>query len=519
MKLTRAIYLVILGGSFFSGVAFAREPSSFQDADLQQEPFYQDLVRRYGHHTSYTAQEILSVENPKPAMFKASDVKTHFGIIGKLDPTKTHLFDKLVGAFGRKATYSADEVRAIESPDVPSKDHLPPEKPHSRIDAFSKEEVRKHFELLRSSDPKTKATMEALEKKYPNQNYYSAAQVRDIEKNGADWVTLETRPDTPVTFVAKQQANANSSGWKTPMIRHDWTDVLITDDPSVGSLAKQKTDDLVGATFSYSHDKYAGTDTWSTVGAFIWPWVYDAPVKESILPQHVVIAPSVSVNRVSTSGNPATETDQVLYRLGFYGEWYEPLGLMTLLQVRAAPVFGTNTGHEARMPGYELDMEPSWLFNNGQNGKECVYKIGFRNILWFKEPLLADGSDQSVLDYQVRIWMHLEGGDIQDTGKGFAPTTGEFFRIGPVAQLRINSFFPVPVLSKGLSFTAQYSYLPTIEGPKGHDYLLNLAAALTILSDKANHEKLSLTGSYTYGGLIFTKQNVDTFTLGLSVLF
>jgi hypothetical protein len=83
----------------------------------------------------------------------------------------------------------------------------------------------------------------------------------------------------------------------------------------------------------------------------------------------------------------------------------------------------------------------------------------------------------------------------------------------------VNSFFPVPLLSKGLSFTGQYSYLPAIDGPRGHDYLLSLTTALTILADKANHQKLSLTAGYTKGGLNFTKQDVDTFTLGLSVLF
>jgi hypothetical protein len=525
MELPRAVGIIVALDLIFGSVALASGPSSFKYEDITN-PIRDDLVKRYGRKDRYTAEEILSLEQPKPAMFKAADVKTHFEIIGKLNPAKTHLFDQLVKKFGKKASYSADEIRAIESPEVPSKEEallrLIAQAPKSRIDAFSKEEVRKHFALLRSSDPKTKASMEALEKKYPGQDFYSAAQVRDVEKNGEEWITTRIRPDTPVTFIAEREGAAKHSvlidGWKTPLVRHDWTDVLVTDDTSVGDLAKKKTDDLVGATVSYSYDAKADTDTWTTVGALIWPWVYNAPVKETIFPQRVIIAPSVSVNRISTNGSPSVEVDQVLYRIGMFGEWYKPLGLMTLLQLRASPVFGTNTGHDARMPGYELDLEPSWLFNNGVDG-ECIYKIGFKNILWFKAPLLEDSSDQSILDYQVRIWMHLEGGDIQDTGKSFAATPGDFFRVGPVAQLRINSFFPVPILSKGLSFTAQYSYLPTIHGLKGHDYLLNLTAALTILADKAYHEKLSLTGSYTNGGLNFTKQNVDTFTLGLSVLF
>jgi hypothetical protein len=91
--------------------------------------------------------------------------------------------------------------------------------------------------------------------------------------------------------------------------------------------------------------------------------------------------------------------------------------------------------------------------------------------------------------------------------------------LGPVAQLRINTFCPVPLLSKGLSFTGQYSYFSPINGFDDHNSLLTLSSGLTILADKNNHQKISLTGTYTKGGLVFTKQEVDTFTLGLSVLF
>jgi len=459
-------------------------------------------------------------------MFKAGDIKAHFEIVGKLDPAKTHLFDQLIKKFGKKAAYSEDEVRAIEAPEIPKEDPLLKllvQPPNSRIDAFPREEVRKHFELLKSVDPKTKASMATLEKKYPGQDFYSAAQVRDVAKNGEQWMTTAIRPDTPVTFVANAEAAAGRSwfldGWKTPLVRHDWIDLLSSEDLSITSGQKAKVDDLVGATFSYARDNDAGTDTWSTVGALIWPWVYDRPEVRSLLPQEIAITPSVSVNRISTSGAPKTEVDQLFFRVGVFLQWSEPFPkYLDRIQLRGAPVFGTDTGFRARMPGYEFDLEPSSLFGNGKD-EDCRYKLGFKNILWYKSPLLEDSSDQSVLDYQLRLWMHLEGGDIQDIGKSFATTPGSFFRLGPVAQLRVNSFFPVPLLSKGLSFTAQYSYLPTIDGLTGHDYLLSLAAALTIRDDKANHQKLFVTGSYTNGGLNFTKQDVNTFTLGLSVLF
>lgn len=505
--------------------AFAADASmSFSAFELKKAGLYPQLEKRFGAKPTYTAEEVLSVEHPKPVRFTSEEVKTHFTVVGKLDPTKAHLYDQLLRRFGRKPTYSADEITAIEVPQVPSKQSLSLPGPKSTVDAFTAEQVREHFELLRSSNPKTKASMTVIENKYPNQDVYSAAQVRDVEKNGAEFSSLIDRPETPTTFVAEQEAKMSRSplldGWKTPLIRHDWTDVLLAEDATVNpDVAKTKVDDLVGASFSFVRDRMANTDTWTTVGALIWPWVYDGPVVRSWIPPHIVLAPSISINRIATNGNPKGEVDQVLYRFGIYGEWFEPFGhMMDLLQVRAAPVFGTNTDHTASMPGFEMDIEPSWLFNNSLD-HECMYKIGFKNTLWPKSALLDDQSDQSVVDYQVRVWLHFEGGDIQDTGKSFAMTPGEFLRMGPVAQLRINTFFPVAFLSKGLSFTAQYSYLPEIKGVEGHDSLLNLSTALTILSDKANHQKLSLSGSYTRGGLNFTKQDVDTFTLGLSVLF
>jgi hypothetical protein len=501
----------------------AASATEFRAFELKKAGLYPELEKRFGKKATYTAEEVLSLEQPKPATFTAEDVKTHFEVIQKLDPAKAHLYDQLVHRFGKKSTYSADEVTAIEVPRVPTKGSLnfPPS---ATVDTFSAEVVRQHFALLRSSNPKTKASMEILEKKYPGQTRYTAAQIRDVEKNGEEVTSVGARPKTPVVFVAEQQASMAQpqllSGWKTPLVRHDWSDVVIAEDPSQRSEAvKTKTDDLVGATFGYTHNAQASSDTWTTVGALIWPWVYERPVTRSLIPPYAVLAPSISVNRIATSGDPKGEVDQVFYRLGIYAEWFEPFGhFMDLLQVRAAPVFGTNTGHEARMPAFEVDVEPSWLFNNAR-GEECKYKIGFKNIIWPKEPLLDDLSDQSVVDYQVRTWLHVEGGDVQNTGNSFAAVPGSFLRVGPTAQLRINTFFPVPLLTKGLSFTAQYSYLPGIEGPKGHDSLLKLVAALTLLSDKANHQKVTLNADYTRGGLNFTKQDVDTFMIGLGVLF
>jgi hypothetical protein len=303
-------------------------------------------------------------------------------------------------------------------------------------------------------------------------------------------------------------------GFKRPAIRHDWTDVLLNEDESQQDNAAKKIDDLVGATFSYAHNGKAHSDTWNTIGALIFPWVWDGIVEPGLVPDHIGLAPSVSVNRVSTNGDPSGEVDQLYYRMGAFIEWYALLPGLTDMQLRGAGVYGTDTGNQARMPGFEVELEPRFLFTNSL-GHECLYKIGYQNTLIHKEPLKEDASDQSLLDYQVRVWMHMEGGDIQDVGKAFAAVTESFFRIGPTVQLRLNA----PTVWKGASFTALYSYLPSLSGLKGHDSLLRLDWTLTLVTDTTLHEKISLNANYTRGGLNFTKQDVDTFTLGLSVLF
>ena len=87
--------------------------------------------------------------------------------------------------------------------------------------------------------------------------------------------------------------------------------------------------------------------------------------------------------------------------------------------------------------------------------------------------------------------------------------------MGPVVQLRIN----FPQLYKGFSITGQYSDILAIRGRDDHESLLNLAAALTLYKDKETGRKVSLTAQYLNGGLDFTKQQVETFTLGLSMLY
>ncbi|MEZ0275563.1 MAG: hypothetical protein ACAH88_11725 [Roseimicrobium sp.] len=464
-----------------------------------------------------------------PRTFTAEAVKKHFEIIEKLDPQKTHLYDKLVKRFGKKTSYSSDEVTEVEIPEVPSEESgtIVIENPQRTlpvpVDAFSKEDVELHFKMLLSSNPKSKATMQALKDKHGDHPWYIATELRDVEARGGEPLPIMVpREDTEIVKIAeaaaKKEPNWLFDGLKGPLIRKDWTEVLGDEDPSQETaVAKkyEKIDDLVGATFAFTNDFESDAETWSVVGAVIVPWLHEESVKEGLAPDRFALAPSVSLNRVSTNGkNASAEVDQVLYRVGVYSQWFQFVPVVEELELRAAIVYGTDSDHEARMPGFEIDLEPRLLM--GQDGdKEVDYKIGYKNTLLGKAPLLEDGGDQSLLDYQLRLWLHMEGGDIQNAGKSWVAATDTFFRLGPTAQLRFN----MPKLWRGFSITAQYGYMATVEGPDEHNELFKLDATLTLLSDKELRRKVSLNAGYTKGGLNFTKQDVDVLTLGMSILF
>jgi hypothetical protein len=150
------------------------------------------------------------------------------------------------------------------------------------------------------------------------------------------------------------------------------------------------------------------------------------------------------------------------------------------------------------------------------------FKIGYQNILIPKTPTFKEQTDNSLLDYQLRVYLHAEGGDLQRSAAVFNIVDGSFFRIGPVVQLRMNA--PYLILERPLSFTANYSYLPAISGNPANDHLLSLDLTLGLMpinppGSTSLQRKLSINFNYTEGGLDFTKQEVQRFTLGLSVLF
>lgn len=92
-----------------------------------------------------------------------------------------------------------------------------------------------------------------------------------------------------------------------------------------------------------------------------------------------------------------------------------------------------------------------------------------------------------------------------------------FFRVGPTVQLQLN--FPKLAFGKSFSITSLYTYLPVVSGPTKHDYYFRLAGTWTLYEDPEINHKISISAEYQRGGLNFSKEEVDQFLVGFSVLF
>jgi len=69
-------------------------------------------------------------------------------------------------------------------------------RPESTVDTFTAEQVREPFELLRSSNPKTKASMTAIENKYPNPECLLSRSSSRCGKNGEEISSFTLFPNS-----------------------------------------------------------------------------------------------------------------------------------------------------------------------------------------------------------------------------------------------------------------------------------------------------------------------------------
>jgi hypothetical protein len=465
-----------------------------------------------------------------------------------INPKGDNVYQKVQDIFGKHGPYTDAQVVAALNAKKKIENVYHPELLHQigkvPVDAFLRSTVLQQLadyertllepkKLLAYTAPpspehpngvklEVNSLQEALDQKYGVQVWYKRDQILDVESNGIAPGKIEReRPsDDPIAALveagSKNQTRTLMDDFKTPRLRQSWRDVLYEEDPSQLGNDGKALKDLVGMTFSYSRNAAADSDTWTTLGAVIFPWEHDFPLTGGLLPARIAIAPSMTINRVDTNGDPKTESDSVLYRLGIYSDWRffrmgsdgalpPPWGL----QVRAAFVYATDTGHDASLPGYEFDLEPHW-----QNG---YFPLAYKKVLLRKQTIKDDRSDWSRLEYVLRTWVHVEGGDVQDNGKSWDPTKGAFFRVGPTVQLQLNA--PRLLLGKDASLTALYSYLPAISGNDQHESYFKVSGAYDLVKDDVLNHKIAITLQYERGGLNFTKEDVDLFTIGLGVLF
>jgi len=466
----------------------------------------------------------------------------------KMNPEKAlsphTLREYLAHREGGSEQISAAELQALRSGAPESRpylDGLPVQIGTPPPNTFGWDEVKLRFEAkeqLNRAAGKDKPTAGEYEKRLrmqvaPGATWFKTEQIVKAEK--WEWFNppseehkVESKEETTVyqalnkTYdkVIGVQENLQN-GLRFPRIRRSWRDVLYDEDQSFGDGTKKALSDLQGALFSYTHDAEAGSDTWSSQGAIILPYTYRIPTDinkpASFSLRQFAFAPSVTVNRVDTNTDPKDEADSVLYRLGAYFDLYGVAGLDQSdrdvlgygLQVRGAGVYVTNTGHDAGLAGFEADFEPRFHYGNPA--------LGYKVNIWEKTPVRADYKDNTYLEGQLRLWLHTEGGHVQDTIPSWVNVDDSFFRLGPTAQLSLTA--PVLPGERCLSFTALYSYLAPVSGPSDHASYFRATLSLDLLRNVALNHRTGLAASYERGGLNFTKQDVDTFTLGLSVLY
>ena len=414
------------------------------------------------------------------------ELKTLSGIQLKLHPQERPLIERVVAKYGKQSTYTASQIDPLMAGSEPAQAEAglaaPPHlKPRP---------ARTEMEPAAQAHLKPRPAQAEVEPAAPMQLKPRPAQGWDV-----------------ITHAVTH-----------PKLRQNYTDVLPGEDPSQQDLAAGKFDDLNGASLSYTRDSKADTDTWSAKAALIMPMVWDGNLAYGFKPVFYGIVPSVSLDRVDTNGDPKDATDLLTYRAGAFAQWLVAGGrgekLHARLNARGSFTYVTDTQNDLQLPAGEFDVEPQIFY--GPN-----WALGY-----LFNPFVGEQSaiDPNLAHFQVRAWMHGEYGTVESSSKQVGLARDRFFRVGPILALKIE-VPKFPVIGKQFSLNVEYHYLPTLSGSGDHDSLLKIGGELTLIDGKEGKEgkeggpRITLKADYTKGGLDLTKQDVDTFTLGLGVLF
>lgn len=293
-------------------------------------------------------------------------------------------------------------------------------------------------------------------------------------------------------------------------LRRSYTDVLTFEDPSLAEGSEESFDDIKGALFSYERDLRNHTDTWSAQAALMAPFSFYTgyePVKgDGLGIQRWGFIPSVSLDRLTTSGDASKEIEQWTYRMGLFARMKSGNPLLLALSTRAYASYVRDDLKDRSVTAGEFEIEPMSRFSK-------LVKIGARTIIIPKKNE-KDPEDSAYLAYQFRLLLHGEFGSVNSEGPAFTGKEYTFFRLGPVAQLDFK-----PFIFKNLSIGLKYSYLPALTGQNPNDTLLTADAEWILHEDKEALRRLSFKVSYVNGGLDLTKEKTHTLLIGLGAAF
>ncbi len=304
-------------------------------------------------------------------------------------------------------------------------------------------------------------------------------------------------------------------------LRRSYTDVLASEDPSQKIPGDCTFDDLEGALLSFSRDFLEDVDTWSAQAALIAPfsWATGNTLREETVLSlaRVGVIPSFTINRISTSGDPADEVDEKAYRVGVFAKLESGVTALKAVTIRGFGVYTADEQHDAGTWAGEFEVEPQFDFSQR-------LKLGYRSILIAKPKAQRDDiHDTAILAYQARALLHGEYGSVNDEGDKFKGTEYEYFRLGPALQFDLKPFF-----SRHVHVSLRYQYQPTLSGQESsetfgidsNDSLFTADAEWLIIDPlDTPGRRLSLKASYIKGGVGPTQKNTETLLIGLGAAF
>jgi len=251
-------------------------------------------------------------------------------------------------------------------------------------------------------------------------------------------------------------------------------------------------DETEAAQVSFTRDFRADDTVWKFKGAA----GYELEVPDIGPLSKVRFVPNVSFDRV-TGGDD--ESDSLAFRLPLQARYEvkaRPFPLTSTL-FRLSPVHQTDFEFDSQQVGGEFEME--FIGRALALGQSVPIPLGNR-----KEGLSLIG----------HLFVHVEGGSVLDNGSNTNLNEGEsYFRIGPVAQLKLGFGRDMPNLLQGLSFSAEW---------REYEALRRGTRATRLFTGGLSYaffDNVTLEVKYRKGRIPLTEEKVESLDVGLGFKF